>query len=229
MQVLCKKASLLYTKPVTTRSYGQFCGFARALEIVGERWGLLIVRDLLIGPKRFSDLQRGLPKIPSNILSARLKELEAARLVERRAVARADGGGVVYELTSDGLELEPAVVALGRWGAKRLGEMRPGEIVTEDSLRSALATVFRAEAAAGPPVAYELRVGPIVLNAVVENGAVIVGAGALPSPDLVIEAGPEIRAVMAGEIEPAEAVNSGSVRLEGRQADFERFARMFKI
>jgi DNA-binding HxlR family transcriptional regulator len=220
---------MLYNNAVATRSYGQYCGFARALEIVGERWGLLIVRDLLVGRKRFSDLQRGLPKIPSNVLSTRLKELEAAGVVERKAVARADGGGVAYELTAGGRELEPAVVALGRWGAKRLGEMRDDEIVTEDSLRSALTTVFRPEAAAGPRVAYELRVGSIVLNAIVENGAAAVGAGAVSSPDLVIEAGPGIRAVMAGEIEPGEAVDSGIVRLKGRFTDFERFARMFRI
>jgi DNA-binding HxlR family transcriptional regulator len=214
---------------VATRSYGQYCGFARALEIVGERWGLLIIRDLLVGRRRFSELQRGLPKIPSNVLTTRLKEMEAAGVVERKAVPRADGGGVAYELTPDGRELEPAVMALGRWGAKRLGELRADEIVTEDSLRSALSTVFRPEMASGSRVGYELRVGPIVLNAVVENGAATIGAGALLSPDLVIEAGPEIRAVMAGEIEPAAAVDSGIVRLSGELSDFERFARMFRI
>jgi DNA-binding HxlR family transcriptional regulator len=89
---------------VPTRVYGQYCGFARALELIGERWALLVIRDLLVGPKRFSDLQRGLPKIPSNVLTARLKELEEAGIVRRRAQAL-PAGGVVYELTEDGREL----------------------------------------------------------------------------------------------------------------------------
>src|SRR4030088_766323 len=105
---------------VKTRPYGQYCGFARALEVVGERWALLIVRDLLIGPKRFTDLLRGLPGIPSNVLTARLKELEDAGVVRRRVLAR-PARAVVYELTEYGLELDAAVVELGRWGAKNLG------------------------------------------------------------------------------------------------------------
>src|ERR1700741_1119431 len=110
------------------RGYGQFCGFARALEVVGERWTMLIVRDLLVGPRRFGELERGLAGIPSNILASRLKELEVADVVRRRALA-APERGVVYELTAYGHELEDVVVALGRWGAKSLDVPRPGEIV----------------------------------------------------------------------------------------------------
>ncbi|HEY3675570.1 MAG TPA: helix-turn-helix domain-containing protein [Candidatus Tumulicola sp.] len=212
-----------------SRSYGQYCGFARALELVGERWALLIIRGLLVGRKRFSELQRGLPKIPTNVLSNRLKELEQANLIERKAVARSEGGGVAYQLTQEGLDLEPAITALGRWGAKRLGEPRDGEVVTEDSMRAALLTTFRPEAAAGPPVRYELLLGPIEINAVVSDGAVAVGSGRLAGADLRIEAGAAIRAIMAGEIEPQEAVEAGIVRLHGDIRDFERFARMFKI
>src|SRR3954451_13536536 len=116
---------------MTERSYGQFCGLARALDLVGERWALLLIRDLLVSPKRFTDLRRGLPKIPSNILSDRLKELEEAGGVERRIVPR-PSGAVVYQLTEYGNELEDTVLALGRWGAKILGEPRQSEIVTVD-------------------------------------------------------------------------------------------------
>lgn len=196
---------------------------------MGERWALLIIRGLLVGRKRFSELQRGLPKIPTNVLSNRLKELEQANLIERKAVARSEGGGVAYQLTQEGLDLEPAITALGRWGAKRLGEPRDGEVVTEDSMRAALLTTFRPEAAAGPPVRYELLLGPIEINAVVSDGAVAVGSGRLAGADLRIEAGAAIRAIMAGEIEPQEAVEAGIVRLHGDIRDFERFARMFKI
>src|SRR3979411_3221280 len=102
------------------RAYGQYCGFSRALEAVGERWALLIVRDLLVGPKRFTDLLHGLPGIPSNVLTVRLKERENAG-VARRRVLPLPARAVVYELTEYGLELEDVGVALGRWGAESLG------------------------------------------------------------------------------------------------------------
>jgi DNA-binding HxlR family transcriptional regulator len=229
MQVLFEKSFLQYNSNVGTRSYGQYCGFARALELVGERWAFLIIRDLLIGRKRFSELQRGLPKIPTNVLTTRLKELELSGLVERKAVPRSEGAGVAYELTQDGRDLEPAVTALGRWGAKRLGDVRDGEVVTEDSMRSALLTTFQPDAAGGPPVGYDLLLGGIAINAIVTDGKLTVGSGSLDRADLRIEAGPAIRAVMAGEIEPQEAVDAGIVRLHGDIRDFERFARMFRI
>src|SRR5688572_3869489 len=101
------------------RAYGQFCGVARAVEMVGERWAMLIVRDLLVSPKRYTDLREGLPRIPTNILSVRLKELEDAGVVRRRVLPR-PSGSVVYALTDYGTELEDIVLALGRWGAKSL-------------------------------------------------------------------------------------------------------------
>src|SRR5438105_14626994 len=104
---------------VAARTYGQFCGLARALELVGERWALLIVRDLLVGPKRFTDLRRGLPRIPTNVLSTRLKELEHNGIVRRRLLPR-PASGVVYELTEHGRELEDIVLRLGLWGAATL-------------------------------------------------------------------------------------------------------------
>lgn len=214
---------------MATRAYGQYCGFSRALELVGERWAMLVIRDLLVSPKRFSDLQRGLPKIPSNILTARLKELEQNGLVERRAMPRAQGGGVVYELTRDGRDLEDAVLTLGRWGAKRLGDPREDEIVTEDSMQMALRTTFRPENAGRTHARYELRLGPVVIHAIVRNGAVTVGKGPLEKPDLIIEAGPGIRAVMAQEISPADAVKANIVSLQGDPKLFARFGELFQI
>jgi DNA-binding HxlR family transcriptional regulator len=210
------------------RAYGQFCGLVRALELVGERWALLIVRDLLVRPKRYGELRQGLPRIPTNILAARLKELEEAGIVRRRALPR-PAGGVVYELTEYGGELEDAVLRLGRWGAKSLGEPGPDEIVTVDSMIMALRTTFRPESAGAGEASYELRMGPIVIHARVRGGALEVGEGPLPDADLVIEAGPAIRALMAGEITPAEAVESGSVRLTGSPALLSRFAETFRI
>ncbi len=214
---------------MVNRSYGQYCGFARALEVVGERWALLIVRNLLVGAKRFTDLLSGLPGIPSNVLSARLKELEHNGVVRRRVLAR-PARAVVYELTAYGLELEPVVVALGRWGAKALGDPRPGETLTTDSLITALRSTFHPEAAVGFRAGYEVRVGELVLHARIDDGSIAVGAGPLPDADLVIAAGPGIRALMAGELSPAAAVENGTIAvLTGNPELLNRFADIFRI
>lgn len=214
---------------MSTRTYGQFCGFARAVEVVGERWAFLILRDLLIAPKRFTDLHRGLPGIPTNVLTTRLKELEEAGVVHRRVLPRPESA-IVYELTEYGLELEEIVYALGRWGAKALlDEPRPGETVTPDSLVTALRSTFRHDAAAGVHTGFELRFGDIVLHARVDDGVLESGQGPLPHPDLIIETGPALRALMAGEVEPHEAIADGSVRLTGDPALFTLFVHLFRI
>lgn len=212
------------------RAYNQYCGLARAAEILGERWALLIVRDLLVGPKRFTDLQRGLTGIPSNVLTTRLKDLEEAGVIHRRVLPR-PAGSIVYELTEYGAELEDALVAFGRWGAKSLGEPGADEIVTEDSMIVALRTIFRPEAAAGVRASFELRVGSIVLHALVANKRVHVAAGPLEGADLVIEAGPGIRALLAGEITAQQARKNGIVRLNGKTKPemLELFAKLFRI
>jgi DNA-binding HxlR family transcriptional regulator len=213
---------------VKTRAYGQYCGFARALEVVGERWALLVVRDLLVGPKRFTDLLRGLAGIPSNVLTARLKELENAGVVQRRVLPR-PARAVVYELTAYGLELEPVVTELGRWGAKNLGDPRPDETITVDSMITALRTTFHPHAARGLRAGFELRLGEIVLHARVAGGRVAVAEGPLPGADLSIAAGPGIRALMAGELEAADALAHGVVQITGDPALLTRFAEIFRI
>ena len=213
---------------MATRTYGQFCGLARAMELVGERWGLLVVRDLVVGPKRFTDLRRGLPRIPTNILAARLKELEAAGIVRRRLLPR-PAAAVVYELTEYGQELEDIVLRLGLWGARSLGEARPEDIVTTDSLILALRATFLPEAARELRARYVLRLGEIVVHARIDHGTLEAGEGALPEADLVIETGPAIRALLAGELSPGEAVESGSVRLSGKRDLLARFVEVFHI
>jgi DNA-binding HxlR family transcriptional regulator len=213
---------------VRKRAYGQFCGFARALEVLGERWALLIVRDLLVGPKRFTDLRQGLPRIPTNILSDRLKEMEEAGVVRRRVLPR-PATGVVYELTEHGADLEEVVLALGRWGARTLGDPRPDEIVTPDSVTIALRTTFDPAAAAGATLGYELRMGPVVVHARIADGRLEAGGGGLPNADLVIEAGPALRALLAGELTPAEAIASGAVKVDGDPTLLDRFAQIFRI
>ncbi|HET8868419.1 MAG TPA: helix-turn-helix domain-containing protein, partial [Agrococcus sp.] len=139
------------------RGFGQYSGVARAVERVGERWALLIIRDLLAGARRYSDLKAGLPRIPTNILSDRLKELQEAGVIRRVPTVR---GG--YELTPFGRGLEPVVLALERWGWSALGDPTAGEVLTADAIAMALRAAFRADAAAGaPPTEYVLHVGDV--------------------------------------------------------------------
>lgn len=213
---------------MATRTYGQYCGVARALELVGERWALLIIRDLLVGPKRYTDLRSGLPRIPTNVLATRLKELEQAGLVVRRVLPR-PSGAVVYELTPYGAELEELVLGLGRWGARSLGELRPGEIATAESLIMALRSTFRPELASGPAVGYELRFGDVVIHARIEDGSLETAAGPLPDADLVIEALAPLTPLLAGEISASDALAEGTVRTTGTTPDLARFATLFPI
>lgn len=210
------------------KSYGQYCGLARALEVVGERWALLVLRDLLVGPRRFSELQRGLPRIPTNVLTTRLKELEEAGVVRRRILPR-PSGAVVYELTELGAQLEDGVLSLARWGAQLLGEPRPDEIVTTDSLIMAMRATFDPAAVRGLDASYELRVGDVVIHIRIHGSKLAVGAGPLPGADLVIDAGPALKALMSGEMTPAQAKARGSVHLEGQTRLFPRFVEAFRI
>jgi DNA-binding HxlR family transcriptional regulator len=216
------------------REFGQYCGLARALDIVGERWALLIIRDLLVRPRRFSDLRDGLPGIPSNVLSTRLKELEAAGVIERQLLP-APERGVVYALTDRGRALDDAVLRLARWGAAGLGDPRPGEVVTAESLVMALRSTFRPEAADGVDATWELRAGDVVLHARVAGGTLAAGVGPAPgAADLVItvadgDGPPPLKAIMAGELSPDEAVGSGAVELTGRRRLLKTFAELFRI
>ncbi|MEU6431662.1 helix-turn-helix domain-containing protein [Microbispora sp. NPDC046973] len=215
---------------MAAREYGQFCGLARALEMVGERWTLLIVRDLLSGPQRYTDLHKGLRAIPTNILSARLKQLEEAGLVLRRALPHPERA-VVYELTDYGRELEPALIALGRWGAKTMTEPRAGEVVTPESVAMAFRTTYRPEAARGTTVGYEVRMGDFTLRLQITDGALTVGIGPHPAPDLVVErvADQGIHALMTGARTPGEALADGSVRVHGDPALLHRFVEAFRF
>ena len=217
---------------MTTKTYGQYCGVARALELVGERWALLIIRDLLVGPKRYTDLRAGLPKIPTNVLATRLKELDEAGLVERHVQPR-PSGAIVYQLTPYGADLDQVVLALGRWGARSLGDLRPGEIVTAEILVMALRSTFQPAAAkvgrGGERVGYELQFGELVVHAVVEGGSLEAAPGPLEGADLTIEALAPLSPLLKGEIDAVEALRTGMVKIHGRPKDLARFAELFHI
>ncbi|MFF4392180.1 winged helix-turn-helix transcriptional regulator [Streptomyces sp. NPDC001552] len=215
---------------MTTRPYGQFCGLARAVEMVGERWTLLIVRNLLIGPKRYTDLHKGLPDIPTNVLSTRLKQLEEAGVAARRALPHPERG-VVYELTDYGRGLEPALIALGRWGAATMTSPRPGEVITPDSLAMSFRTTFRPEAARGANLAFEVRMDDITISLTVTEGTLAVSTDQHPDPDLIIERrdGNPLRGLMAGTLAPAAAIADGSVHVTGDPDLLDRFVEIFRF
>jgi DNA-binding HxlR family transcriptional regulator len=213
---------------LAARGYGQYCGLARALELVGERWALLIVRDLLVGPRRFTDLRKGLPRIPTNVLADRLKELEADGIVQRRVLPR-PASATVYELTAYGCQIEDAVLRLGIWGAQSLGEPRAGEIMTPDSMTIALRSTFVPTAARTKRLTYELHLGPIVLTAGIDDGRLQVAEGPAPRADLIIETGAALKQLFEGTLMPGEALQSGQVRIQGDPALLETFVTLFHI
>ncbi|MBN6051877.1 transcriptional regulator [Nonomuraea sp. RK-328] len=200
------------------------------MEMVGERWSMLIVRNLLAGPRRFTDLRNGLPGIPTNILSARLRQLEEAGLATRRALPHPERA-VVYELTDYGRDLEPALIALGRWGARTLDEPRPGEVVTAESVAMSFRTAFRPDRARGITAGYEVRMGDFTIRLQVADGALTGGVGPHPAPDLVVErlTGHPIRELMSGVKRPEEVLAEGGLRVEGDLALLDRFAEMFRF
>lgn len=200
------------------------------MEVTGERWTMLIVRNLLNGPLRYTDLRKGLPAIPTNILSTRLKQLEEAGLATRRALPHPERA-VVYELTDYGRDLEPALIALGRWGARAMTEPRPGEAVTAESVAMSFRTAYRPEAAQGATAGFEFRMGEFTIRLQISDGALEVGFGAHSAPDLIVErlSGHPIRELMSGSATPDEVIANGSVRAEGDRALLGRFAEMFRF
>ena len=169
----------------TTRSYGDGCGIARALDLVGERWALLVVRELLLGPQRFTDLRAGLPNASPNVLSQRLRELEDA---ESSAAARAAARRLrVYELTDRGRELEPIVLCPRRLGPPACPPSPRGVPVGTDSVVLALGTFFDADAADGLSAGYQLHLGEDTFNVRIADRRIELGRGAADTPDATIE------------------------------------------
>lgn len=200
------------------RSYGDPCGVARALDVIGERWALLVVRELAFGPKRFTDLRATLGASP-NVLSQRLGELEAAGVVGRRSA-----GGAHYELTEWGRELHPILRELGRWGA-RSGH-RPAGTLGVDALMLALEATFVPESALELTASYELRLGDERFAVEIDRGTIAIARGTPRRPSAVIETDPAtLRALVFGDrkLRGAPVEIQGDARL-GR-AFFRLFAR----
>jgi DNA-binding HxlR family transcriptional regulator len=206
----------------TTRTYGDGCAIAHGLDLVGERWALLVVRELLLGPKRFTDLKHGLPNASPNVITERLRELERAGVVHR-AKLPPPASAHVYELTEWGRALEPVVLSLGRWAARSASLAREAP-VGADSVVLQLKSRFDAHAAAGANMAYELRFGEDRFRVVVAGGALEVARGGLEHADATIDTDPAtFFAVLSGR------EDAGAVRITGDATAVERLLYLFPI
>jgi DNA-binding HxlR family transcriptional regulator len=212
----------------TMRTYCDGCAAAHALDLVGERWALLVVRELLLGPKRFTDLRDGLPNVSPNVLAQRLRELERAGVVRRRKLAP-PAASRVYELTDWGLELEPVITQLGRWGARSPSRPRDATLGV-DSLILSFRTMFDPRAADGLSASYELHLDEDVFRVAVSDGRFEIARGEAERPDATIEADSATLATLVYEGRPlAEALRSGDARIEGDESAVERFLTLFPL
>jgi DNA-binding HxlR family transcriptional regulator len=208
------------------KPFDQYCPMAHALSLVGERWSLLVVRELLKGPKRYTDLAAGLPGIGTNILAARLRQLEQAGLVSRRRLPP-PAASTVYELTEYGADLDEVLYALARWGARSLGPPGADDELYPDWGLNAFPALFNADAARGLTETYVVRVGEHVFTVRLEDGRMQSEVGAASAPDLDVAMDMDVfYALASGTLDPAQAMADGRVRAHGEP---ETLARCFSV
>jgi DNA-binding HxlR family transcriptional regulator len=208
------------------RSYGDPCGIARALDVLGERWALLVVRELVLGPKRFTDLKAGLPGIATDVLSQRLRQLDQAGVL-RPVSLPAPLTGRAYELTRRGRDLEPVLHALGRWGSQE-GFGAVTHEMTVDAFAVALSTVFDPGRAGGLDTTLALVVDGDQLVAEVRDQALGLRRGAAEQPDARIESSvAALRELLWHGRSLSEAEADGSVVVSGLRTVVRRFVKLF--
>jgi len=210
------------------RTYGDRCGVARALDLLGDRWALLVVRELLLGPKRFTDLRAGLPNVGPDVLAQRLRELEQVGVV-RRDTLPPPAASHVYELTVWGGELEPIVLALGRWGSR--APFPPGDArIGVDAAVIALKTLFEPAAADRLNATYELRFGDQRFVARVAEGRLAIARGGASMPDSMIATDPgTLSAVLWHGRRLRDAERAGEIEIQGSRSAVRRFLGLFPL
>jgi DNA-binding HxlR family transcriptional regulator len=225
---LLKRKKRRYTSRAMSKRYAQYCPVAHALELVGERWALLVVRELLNGPKRYTDLAAALPGIGTNILAGRLRDLEQAGVIQKRRLPP-PAAAQVYELTPYGEELREPLYALARWGAKSLGPPTADDALTPGWLVNAV----RATCVGGgrvPSGEVELRVAEDIVHVRFDADEPTVEAGPSESAEVVIETDPTTLFCLAShEQATKEAIEAGAVRITGKRADAERFLSLLSF
>ncbi len=209
------------------KEYGQFCPVAHALELVGERWSLLIIRELINGPKRYTDLAAALPGIGTNILAARLRDLEQADVVAKRQLPP-PAAAKVYELTPYGEGLREPLYALARWGARSLAPPRADQMLAPGWLVNAV----RATCTGGcvPDTVFALHVDGESVTARFDDDQLVVESGTAEDADVVIETDAStLFCVASGQIPIPEAVKTKAVKVIGSRKDAERFLSLFSF
>jgi len=213
---------------VAHRSYGQFCAAARALDVVGERWTLLVVRELLLGPRRFTDLLAALPGLGTSLLASRLKQLEGAGVIRREQLPP-PAGSWVYQITEAGLGVGLVVKALADWGVRLLDTPGPDEAVRAEWLALHLAVSAPAEAVAGARETYQAHIGDDVVHIVLTGTGAQARSGPAPvPPDLVIRTGQAAFIELSlGRTSLMDLVAARRAEVTGDQGSVARAARLF--
>lgn len=205
------------------RTYNQFCALARALDVLGERWTLLIVRELLLGPRRFGDLLSGLPGIAPNLLSDRLRALAAEGVVQRTTLPP-PAGSRVYELTERGRRLRPAVLALARWGMDPIAPPREGEERRPGWYAVALEAAFRPQAAHGVNETYGFWIDGTPFHLTVRDGQATASNGPATDPVCTLRCG--VNDLLEIAVGARAATDQ---ELHGSRGALERFLRAFPL
>ncbi len=210
-----------------TRTYREYCAIARSLDLLGQRWTLLIVRDLFLGPQRYTDLQAGLPGIGTDLLTARLRTLEAEGLVRRRELPP-PAPATVYELTEAGRRLGPLIRALGEVGLTLLDTPAPGEPVNAGPVVMSLNLTFRPDALPDLTETYSLEIDCRAFTVAVDRGTVSTERGAAASAVATFTTDARtLVALVRGETTAGDAVANGAVEVEGDSTALERFSAAF--
>jgi DNA-binding HxlR family transcriptional regulator/putative sterol carrier protein len=211
------------------RSYGDACGIARALDLVGERWALMVVRELLLGPKRFTDIRAGLPHVSPDVLAQRLRDLEQGGIVDLRRLPP-PYGSQVYELTPRGAALETVLIELGRWGGANAPPPSDDMCMSLDAHLVSLRTLFDPRRAGDFTARIELRLGDERFRVAIADGEIEAGRGELPDADAMIETDPTtLIEVLHGHRPLAEALAAGTMRLSGDRRLARRFTQLFPL
>jgi DNA-binding HxlR family transcriptional regulator len=220
----------------TTRQYDDPCGIARALDVIGDRWALLVVRELIFGPKRFVQLRASLRTVSQNVLSQRLRDLETAGVV-RRDILSPPASVAVYELTDRGRALEPVLLELGRWGSQE--PITTTRELTPAAFLVALKTAFDPAAGVrpadrdeddGPAVIYALDIGGDTCTVTVSGGALEITRGRPDHADVSLAGDmATMRAVAFGREPITDAEQDGRLTVTGDRALADRFTRMFPV
>jgi DNA-binding HxlR family transcriptional regulator/putative sterol carrier protein len=211
------------------RGYNQYCAAARALDLLGERWTLLLIRELLTGPKRYTDLLHGMPGIGTNLLADRLKDLETAGVIQRSELPP-PAASAVYELTERGRELESVIVPLARWGLPLLGRRDREQAWQPEWSILAMRATFRPERADGIDEQYQFEIDGEVFFAHVKDGEVSTGRGPATDPVFTLRASVDsFLAVADGSLSAAEAAATGGYSIDGDSAAFERCVEIFSL